>query len=125
MPGNSSSSPSFALAGLLGSRSMPALPAVKGLGLALSPVSMSPTRAYGSDGEVFAQTWLMTTDLMFWSGMVGGVIFRRNLIVLLLCTEVVMLACNMNFLFGAAYLNDMTGKGPGVWEFRVQGSGFT
>ncbi len=33
---------------------------------------------------------------------------RRNLIVMLLATEIVMLACNLNFLFASAYLNDMT-----------------
>lgn len=46
---------------------------------------------------------------MFWSGLIGAVVFRRNLIVMLLCTEIVMLAANMNFLFASAYLNDMTG----------------
>jgi NADH:ubiquinone oxidoreductase subunit K len=51
---------------------------------------------------------MLSTDVMFWSGLIGAVIFRRNLIVMLLATEIVMLACNLNFLFAAAYLNDMT-----------------
>lgn len=47
--------------------------------------------------------------MMFWAGLVGAVAFRRNLIILLLSAETVMLACNMNFLFASAYLNDITG----------------
>lgn len=87
--------------------------AVKGLGLGLGsragPTDAVQTRSYGTDGEIFSTAWLLTTDMMFWSGLIGGVVFRRNIIVLLLCTEIVMLACNMNFLFASAYLNDMTG----------------
>jgi NADH:ubiquinone oxidoreductase subunit K len=55
----------------------------------------------------------LATDLMFWSGLLGAVVFRRNLIVMLLATEIVMLACNLNFLFAAAYLNDMTVRSAG------------
>jgi NADH:ubiquinone oxidoreductase subunit K len=66
------------------------------------------TRSYGSEGEILGAAYLLTTDIMFWSGLIGAVLFRRNLIVMLLCTEIVMLACNMNFLFASAYLNDMT-----------------
>lgn len=50
---------------------------------------------------------LYAMQVMFWSGLIGAVIFRRNLIVMLLTAEIVMLACNLNFLFAAAYLNDM------------------
>ncbi|GFH12674.1 uncharacterized protein HaLaN_08402 [Haematococcus lacustris] len=50
-----------------------------------------------------------SSNIMFWSGLVGAAVFRRNIIVMLLCTELVMLACNLNFLYAAAYLNDMTG----------------
>ncbi|KAG1677153.1 hypothetical protein FOA52_000959 [Chlamydomonas sp. UWO 241] len=87
------------------------------LGLGLGPSTLwCPTqpgvgarRAYLSDGELLGAAYLTSTDIMFWSGLIGAVVFRRNLIVMLLCTEIVMLACNMNFLFAAAYLNDMTG----------------
>ncbi|MEW5302267.1 MAG: hypothetical protein WDW36_005068 [Sanguina aurantia] len=69
----------------------------------------NPSRGYYTHAELMGETFLMTTDIMFWSGMIGAVVFRRNLIVMLLCTEIVMLACNLNFLFAASYLNDMTG----------------
>lgn len=88
--------------GLLAAHSRPALPSVKGLGSGLGQ-----TRSFGTDGQLVGATYLLTTDLMFWIGLIGAVVFRRNLIVMLLATEIVMLACNMNFLFGAAYLNDM------------------
>lgn len=42
---------------------------------------------------------------------------RRNLIVMLLATEIVMLACNLNFLFASAYLNDMTVSCQGSTDF--------
>lgn len=58
---------------------------------------------------------------MFWTGLIGAVIFRRNLIVMLLATEIVMLACNLNFLFASAYLNDMTvGVVPFLSSFCAQ-----
>ncbi len=41
---------------------------------------------------------------------------RRNLIVMLLATEIVMLACNLNFLFASAYLNDMTVSQPATQQ---------
>lgn len=74
-----------------------------------APAMDVQTRAYGSDGELLGAAYIMTTDIMFWSGLIGAVVFRRNIIVMLLCTEILMLACNMNFLFASAYLNDMTG----------------
>lgn len=88
---------------------MMAKQSISPLGLSQRPLSIANSRAYGTEGELVGSAFLLTTDIMFWSGMLGAVIFRRNLIVMLLCTEIVMLACNMNFLFASAYLNDMTG----------------
>ncbi|GAX76361.1 hypothetical protein CEUSTIGMA_g3807.t1 [Chlamydomonas eustigma] len=90
---------------------------VKGFRLGLQQRQLAPrglnavqNRSYHiSEGELLGSAYLMTTEIMFWSGLIGAVVFRRNIIVMLLCTEIVMLACNMNFLFAAAYLNDMTG----------------
>lgn len=98
----------------LSSVSKPAGIAVKGLGVSLperrlAPSTPTQTRSYLTEGEMLGAAYLSATDIMFWSGLIGAVVFRRNLIVMLLCTEIVMLACNMNFLFAAAYLNDMTG----------------
>lgn len=81
----------------------------KGYAMPLQPHSLISQRNFITEGELVGSAYLLTTDIMFWSGMIGAVIFRRNLIVMLLCTEIVMLACNMNFLFASAYLNDMTG----------------
>mmetsp|Transcript_29388 Transcript_29388/g.74939 ORF Transcript_29388/g.74939 Transcript_29388/m.74939 type:complete len:241 (-) Transcript_29388:242-964(-) len=97
----------------LGAR--PGLFMPKGLGLGLpmrstlSPsISAGAIRSY-TDGQLLGNSFMLATDIMFWSGLIGAVIFRRNLIVMLLATEIVMLACNLNFLFASAYLNDMTG----------------
>jgi len=69
--------------------------------------TLMQTRSYGDAGQYLGNAYLIATDIMFWSGLIGAVVFRRNLIVMLLTTEVVMLACNLNFLFGAAYMNDL------------------
>lgn len=55
-------------------------------------MQQSNSRGYYTHAELMGETFLMTTDIMFWSGMIGAVVFRRNLIVMLLCTEIVMLA---------------------------------
>ena len=78
-------------------------------------VQQQQARTYLSEGELIGAAYLLTTDIMFWSGLIGAVVFRRNLIVMLLCTEIVMLACNMNFLFASAYLNDMTVRVRGMF----------
>ncbi|GFR40325.1 hypothetical protein Agub_g864 [Astrephomene gubernaculifera] len=90
-------------AGALSSLKRPAMPMLPGMGPA------APARTYYTEGEIFGTTFMYTTNMMFWAGIVGAVAFRRNLIILLLSAETVMLACNMNFLFSAAYLNDITG----------------
>jgi len=82
-----------------------------------SPIA-SPCRPYGTEGQHLGTAFLLATDLMFWSGLIGAVVFRRNLIVMLLTTEIVMLACNLNFLFGAAYMNDIA---VGCWGGRGGG----
>lgn len=95
----------------LGSRPGLFMPKGLGLGLAMRPTlsnNIGAVRNY-TDGQLLGNTFLLTTDVMFWSGLIGAVIFRRNLIVMLLTAEIVMLACNLNFLFAAAYLNDMMG----------------
>ncbi|GIL44161.1 hypothetical protein Vafri_1689 [Volvox africanus] len=88
--------------GMMGGMRPPLVP-LPGMG------STAPVRAFYTEGEVFGTTFMYTTNMMFWAGIVGAVAFRRNLIILLLSAETVMLACNMNFLFTAAYLNDITG----------------
>ena len=106
--------PSFASSRSIHALTSRSTPLGLGLGLPARPLSLSPTpassvRTYGTEGELIGAAYLLTTDIMFWSGLIGAVVFRRNLIVMLLCTEIVMLAANMNFLFASAYLNDMTG----------------
>jgi len=76
--------------------------------MALMP-QQQQMRAYGDAGQHLGNAYIIATDIMFWSGLIGAVVFRRNLIVMLLTTEIVMLACNLNFLFGAAYMNDLVG----------------
>lgn len=80
--------------------------------------SSAPVRTYLTEGQLWGSAFHLTTDLMFWTGLLGPLFFRRNLIVMLLCTELVMLACNMNFLFASAYFNDMSVSGRKTAAFQ-------
>lgn len=95
------------------------LPSLSSPSLLSSP-SSTQLRSYGDTGQHMGNAFLIATDIMFWSGLIGAVVFRRNLIVMLLTTEIVMLACNLNFLFGAAYMNDIVVSG--VCECVERGS---
>ncbi|GFH07111.1 uncharacterized protein HaLaN_01866 [Haematococcus lacustris] len=92
-----------------GTLSSPRVPFVTNPALGARPFAACRTRSYYTEGQLMGHAFLVATDIMFWSGLVGAAVFRRNIIVMLLCTELVMLACNLNFLYAAAYLNDMTG----------------
>ncbi|EFJ39420.1 NADH:ubiquinone oxidoreductase subunit 4L [Volvox carteri f. nagariensis] len=111
--GLGSSAGSFAAAPILTMAGRRRVGALSSLRRPLVPVpgmgTAAPVRSYYTEGEIFGTTFMYTTNMMFWAGIVGAVAFRRNLIILLLSAETVMLACNMNFLFTAAYLNDITG----------------
>ena len=48
--------------------------------------------------------------LLFAIGVVGIFLNRRNLIVLLMAIELMLLAVNMNFIAFSSYLDDMAGQ---------------
>jgi NADH-quinone oxidoreductase subunit K len=54
--------------------------------------------------------FLVLGALLFAIGVVGIFMNRKNLIVLLMAIELMLLAVNMNFVAFAHYLNDLSGQ---------------
>ena len=47
---------------------------------------------------------------LFFIGMIGLFIIRKNLIVILMCIEIMLLAVNINFLITGSFLDDLLGQ---------------
>ena len=54
--------------------------------------------------------YLTLAAILFVLSIAGIIINRRNLIVLLMCIELMLLAVNINFVAFSAYLGDITGQ---------------
>jgi NADH-quinone oxidoreductase subunit K len=54
--------------------------------------------------------YLIVAAVLFGMGMAGIVINRKNMIVLLMSIELVLLAVNTNFIAFSYYLNDIVGQ---------------
>ncbi len=49
-------------------------------------------------------------SLIFFIGLVGLFITRRNIIIILMCVELMLLGINMNFIIYSVYLDDVYGQ---------------
>ena len=54
--------------------------------------------------------YLVLGALLFAIGIVGVFMNRKNLIILLMAIELILLAVNMNFIAFSHYLNDLSGQ---------------
>lgn len=54
--------------------------------------------------------YLIVSALLFGIGLAGIVINRKNLIVLLMCVELMLLAVNTNFIAFSAFMQDIAGQ---------------
>lgn len=54
--------------------------------------------------------YLILAAILFSIGMVGIFLNRKNLIVLLMAIELILLAVNLNFVAFSHYLNDLSGQ---------------
>lgn len=54
--------------------------------------------------------YLIVSAMLFSLGMTGVILNRNNLIVLLMCVELILLAVNTNFIAFSYFLNDLTGQ---------------
>lgn len=61
-------------------------------------------------GNITLSHYLVLSAVLFSLGIVGIFINRRNLIVLLMCIELMLLAVNTNFIAFSYFLNDVVGQ---------------
>jgi NADH-quinone oxidoreductase subunit K len=54
--------------------------------------------------------YLVISAILFGLSLAGIVLNRKNIIVLLMCIELMLLAVNTNFVAFSAYLGDMSGE---------------
>lgn len=53
---------------------------------------------------------LLISTLLFIIGLLGIFLLKRNLIIILMCIELVLLAINFNFIIFSVYLDDAIGQ---------------
>ncbi len=53
---------------------------------------------------------LVFSSILFVIGLTGVIINRKNIIVLLMCIEIILLAVNTNFISFSRYIGDYTGQ---------------
>ena len=53
---------------------------------------------------------LTTNILLFFIGLVGMIINRRNILIILMCIEIVLLSVNLNFIIFSVYFDDLYGQ---------------
>ncbi|QQG46689.1 MAG: NADH-quinone oxidoreductase subunit NuoK [Candidatus Azosocius agrarius] len=54
--------------------------------------------------------YLVFSTLLFSIGLTGIFINRKNIITLLMCIELILLAVNTNFIIFSYFINDLTGQ---------------
>ena len=55
-------------------------------------------------------TQLTTNIILFLIGLVGIVLNRRNILITLMCVELVLLSLNLNFIIFSVYFDDVYGQ---------------
>ena len=53
---------------------------------------------------------LTVNVLLFFTGLIGMVINRRNILIILICIEMVLLSLNLNFIVFSVYFDDLYGQ---------------
>jgi len=54
--------------------------------------------------------YLVASTILFVMGMLGIFLNRKNIIIILMAIELILLAVNLNFVAFSAFLGDMTGQ---------------
>ena len=60
--------------------------------------------------EISLEHYLILGATIFTIGIIGIFLNRKNLIVILMCIELLLLAVNINLVSFSIYLNDLTGQ---------------
>ena len=53
---------------------------------------------------------LLTNTVLFLIGTLGIILNRRNILIILMCIELVLLSVNLNFIMFSVYLDDFYGQ---------------
>lgn len=59
---------------------------------------------------IVLSNYLVFSSVLFVIGLTGVIINRKNIIVLLMCIEIILLSVNTNFLAFSRYIGDYTGQ---------------
>lgn len=54
--------------------------------------------------------FILTSTIMFLIGIFGIFLLKKNIIVVLMCIELMLLSININFVIFSIYLDDLTGQ---------------
>jgi NADH-quinone oxidoreductase subunit K len=66
---------------------------------------------YGKNNKKKKMTaYTLYIIILFFIGMLGIFITRKNIIIILMCIELMLLAVNMNFILYSVYLDDLLGQ---------------
>ena len=60
--------------------------------------------------EIGLEHYLILGTIIFTIGIIGIFLNRKNLIVILMCIELLLLAVNINFVSFSIFLNDLSGQ---------------
>ena len=60
--------------------------------------------------EISLEHYLILAAIIFIIGIIGIFLNRKNLIVILMCIELLLLAVNINFVSFSIFLNDLNGQ---------------
>jgi NADH-quinone oxidoreductase subunit K len=55
-------------------------------------------------------TQISANILLFFIGLLGVILNRRNILIILMCIELLLLSLNMNFILFSVYLDDLYGQ---------------
>ena len=61
-------------------------------------------------GPLTVNHYLVVASLLFTIGVFGIFVNRKNIIVLLMCVELILLAVNINFVAFSSFMHDITGQ---------------
>ncbi len=53
---------------------------------------------------------ILTNILLFLTGIFGILLNRRNILIVLMCVEMILLSVNLNFIVFSVYLDDFLGQ---------------
>lgn len=60
--------------------------------------------------EIGLENYLTLAAILFTMGIFGIFLNRKNVIIILMCIELMLLAVNINFVAFSAFLGDLTGQ---------------